>query len=108
MDGMGACVCAPNRDAFLAYRASLIGFIGHGTGDSLDVGVWRGAGVARFDGMRLLGNGDRSVEELISAAEQAGSADYYRIAAADLPFGNCSFDLAVAYNVLMDGDVRER
>jgi ubiquinone/menaquinone biosynthesis C-methylase UbiE len=43
------------------------------------------------------------VENLISAAEQAGSADYYRIAVAtDLPFENCSFDLAVAYNVLMD------
>jgi SAM-dependent methyltransferase len=43
------------------------------------------------------------VEKLISAAEQAGSADYYGIAAAaDLPFENCSFDLAVAYNVLMD------
>jgi SAM-dependent methyltransferase len=42
-------------------------------------------------------------EKLISAAEQAGSADYYRSAgAADLPFENCSFDLAVAYNVLMD------
>jgi SAM-dependent methyltransferase len=43
------------------------------------------------------------VEKLISAAEQAGSADAYRIAAAaDLPFEDCSFDLAVAYNVLMD------
>ena len=45
------------------------------------------------------------VEQLISAAEQAGSADAYKIAAAaDLPFKNCSFDLAVAYNVLMDVD----
>ena len=43
------------------------------------------------------------VEKLISAAEQAGSADAYRIAAAaDLPFENCSFDLAAAYNVLID------
>ena len=43
------------------------------------------------------------VEKLVSAAEQAGSADAYGIAAAaDLPFENCSFDLAVAYNVLMD------
>ena len=43
------------------------------------------------------------VEQLISAAERAGSADAYKIAAAaDLPFKNCSFDLAVAYNVLMD------
>jgi SAM-dependent methyltransferase len=43
------------------------------------------------------------VEKLVSAAEQAGSADAYGIAAAaDLPFENCSFDLVVAYNVLMD------
>ena len=41
--------------------------------------------------------------KLVPAAEQAGSADYYRIAtAADLPFENSSFDLAAAYNVLMD------
>ena len=47
--------------------------------------------------------GNSAGEKLISAAEQAGSADYYRSAgAADLPFENCSFDLAVAYNVLMD------
>jgi SAM-dependent methyltransferase len=33
----------------------------------------------------------------------ANSADAYGIAAAaDLPFENCSFDLVVAYNVLMD------
>jgi SAM-dependent methyltransferase len=45
------------------------------------------------------------VEQLVSAAEQAGSADAYKIAAAaDLPFANCSFDLVVAYNVLMDLD----
>ena len=43
------------------------------------------------------------VERLVSAAEQAGLADYYGIAAAaDLPFENCSFDLAIANNVLMD------
>ena len=43
------------------------------------------------------------LEKLVSAGEQAGSADAYGIAAAaDLPFENCSFDLTVAYNVLMD------
>jgi SAM-dependent methyltransferase len=43
------------------------------------------------------------VETLVSAAEQAQSADAYKIAAAaDLPFENASFDLTVAYNVLMD------
>ena len=33
---------AANHDAFWAYRASLISFIGHGTGDSLDVGCGEG------------------------------------------------------------------
>jgi SAM-dependent methyltransferase len=39
----------------------------------------------------------------VEAAKQAGSADHYEVAAAaDLPFRDASFDLAVAYNVLMD------
>jgi len=43
------------------------------------------------------------VEALISAAEQAGSAHDYKVAAvADLPFADDTFDLAIAYNVLMD------
>ena len=43
------------------------------------------------------------VETFISAAEQAGSADDYKVAAAaNLPFADDTFDLAIAYNVLMD------
>jgi SAM-dependent methyltransferase len=94
---------APNHDAFWAYRASSISFIGHGAGDSLDVGCGEGrvSRVLKECGYRVMAIDP--VEKLISAAEQAGSADYYRIAgAADLPLENCSFDLAVAYNVLMD------
>src|SRR5215831_16913047 len=94
---------APNHDEFWAYRASLIGFIGHGTGDALDVGCGEGrvSRVLKECGYRV--TAIDPVEKLISAAEQAGSADYYRVAAAaDLPFENCNFDLAVAYNVLMD------
>jgi 2-polyprenyl-3-methyl-5-hydroxy-6-metoxy-1,4-benzoquinol methylase len=93
---------ASDHDAFWAYRASLISFIGHGTGDTLDVGCGEGrvSRVLKECGCRVMAIDP--VEKLISAAEQAGSADYYRIAAAaDLPFENCSFDLAVAYNVLM-------
>jgi SAM-dependent methyltransferase len=94
---------APNHDAFWAYRASLLAFIGQGSGDALDVGCGEGR-VSRV--LKDCGYGVTAidpVEQLISAAEQAGSADAYKIAAAaDLPFENCSFDLAVAYNVLMD------
>jgi SAM-dependent methyltransferase len=94
---------APNHDEFWAYRASLIAFIGRGTGDALDVGCGEGrvSRVLKECGYRVMAIDP--VEKLISAAEQAGSADLYGIAAAaDLPFENCSFDLAVAYNVLMD------
>jgi SAM-dependent methyltransferase len=93
----------PNHDAFWAYRASLLAFIGKGTGDALDVGCGEGrvSRVLKECGYRV--TAVDPVEKLVLAAEQAGSADCYKIAAAaDLPFENCSFDLAVAYNVLMD------
>jgi ubiquinone/menaquinone biosynthesis C-methylase UbiE len=93
---------APNHDEFWAYRASLISFLGHGAGDALDVGCGEGrvSRALKECGYRV--TAIDPVEKLVSAAEQAGSADYYTIAAAaDLPF-DCSFDLAVAYNVLMD------
>src|SRR5215468_8298317 len=94
---------APNHDAFWAYRTSLLGFIGKGIGDALDVGCGEGrvSRALKESGYRV--TAIDPVEKLVSAAEQAGSADAYRIAAAaDLPFENCSFDLVVAYNVLMD------
>src|SRR5215471_2383446 len=94
---------APNHDAFWAYRTSLLGFIGKGIGDALDVGCGEGrvSRVLKECGYRV--TAIDPVEKLVSAAVQAGSADAYRIAAAaDLPFENCSFDLVVAYNVLMD------
>jgi SAM-dependent methyltransferase len=93
----------PNHDPFWAYRASLISFIGQGAGDALDVGCGEGriSRVLKECGYRV--TAIDPVEKLLSAAEQAGSADDYRIAVADdLPFGNCSFDLAIAYNVLMN------
>ena len=43
------------------------------------------------------------VEPFIAAAREMDSADRYEVAAAAaLPFADASFDLAVAYNVLMD------
>ena len=43
------------------------------------------------------------VEAFITAAEQAGSANAYKVAtAANLPFADDTFDLAIAYDVLMD------
>jgi ubiquinone/menaquinone biosynthesis C-methylase UbiE len=43
------------------------------------------------------------VTPFVAAAEQVNSADQHKVAnATDLPFKDGSFDLAVAYNVLMD------
>src|ERR1700731_3062717 len=93
----------PNHDAFWAYRASLLAFIGWGEGEALDVGCGEGrvSRVLKDCGYRVTATDP--VEAFISAAEQAGSADDYKGAAgANLPFADNTFDLAIAYNVLMD------
>jgi SAM-dependent methyltransferase len=93
----------PNHDAFWAYRASLVAFIGPGDGEALDVGCGEGrvSRVLRDCGYRVTATDP--VEAFVSAAEQAGSADKYKVAtAANLPFADATFDLAIAYNVLMD------
>jgi SAM-dependent methyltransferase len=93
----------PNHDAFWAYRASLSAFIGRGEGEALDVGCGEGrvSCVLKDCGYRVMATDP--VEALISAAEQAGSAHDYKVAAAaNLPFADNSFDLVIAYNVLMD------
>jgi SAM-dependent methyltransferase len=95
----------PNHDAFWAYRASLLAFIGRGEGEALDVGCGEGrvSRVLKDCGYRVTATDP--VEAFISAAKQAGTADDYKVAAAaDLPFADDSFDLAIAYNVLMDVD----
>jgi ubiquinone/menaquinone biosynthesis C-methylase UbiE len=94
---------APKHDEFWAYRESLVAFIGPGKGEALDVGCGEGriSRVLQECGYRVTATDP--VEAFVSAAEQAGSADEYAVAAAaNLPFANESFDLAIAYNVLMD------
>ncbi len=93
----------PNHDAFWAYRSSLVGFIGRGKGAALDVGCGEGrvSRVLKECGYRVTATDP--VEALVSAAEEAGSADDYTLAAANnLPFADNTFDFAIAYNVLMD------
>jgi SAM-dependent methyltransferase len=95
----------PNHDAFWAYRNSLLAFIGKGEGHALDIGCGEGriSRVLKDSGYRV--TAIDPVETLVSASEQAGSADDYGVAeAANLPFAEGTFDLAVAYNVLMDID----
>ena len=93
----------PNHDAFWAYRSSLLAFIGRGEGEALDVGCGEGrvSRLLKDCGYRVTATDP--VEAFISAAEQAGSADEYKVAtASNLPFADHTFDLAIAYNVLMD------
>lgn len=94
---------APNHDAFWAYRDALTGFVGKGSGEAIDVGCGEGrvARVLKAAGYRV--TAVDPVRELVAAAEAAGSADAFATApATDLPFADGSFDLALAYNVLMD------
>jgi SAM-dependent methyltransferase len=94
---------APSHDAFWAYRASLVDFIGQGEGEAIDVGCGEGrvSRILKKCGYQVTATGP--VEPFVAAAEQVKSADYYKVAnATDLPFKDSSFDLAVAYNALMD------
>jgi SAM-dependent methyltransferase len=94
---------APKHDEFWAYRDSLIAFVGRGNAEALDVGCGEGriSRVLKESGYRVIATDP--VKAFVLAAKQAGSADAYTVAAAaSLPFGDEIFDLAIAYNVLMD------
>ena len=85
----------PNHDAFWAYRDSLVAFIGRGAGDALDVGCGEGRVSRVLKDCFYRAKAIDPVAALVSAAEQAGSADEYRVApAANLPFADERFDLA--------------
>jgi SAM-dependent methyltransferase len=94
---------APGHDAFWAYRDALGQFLGGGPGVAIDVGCGEGR-VSRL--LRERGFQVTAVDPVaafVEAARAEGSADAYAVAtAAALPFPDGSFDLAVAYNMLMD------
>jgi SAM-dependent methyltransferase len=96
---------APNHDAFWAYRGQLLDFIGNAEGNALDVGCGEGrvSRAIKECGYRV--TAADPVEAFVAAARDAESAGDYRIApVTSLPFEDHSFDLVVAYNVLMDVD----
>lgn len=94
---------APSHDAFWAYREALVTFIGRGDGEALEVGCGEGRVARELTSCGYRVTAVDPVPELVEAAIQAQSAHHYAIAGAtDLPFEDSSFDLVVAYNVLMD------
>jgi SAM-dependent methyltransferase len=94
---------APGHDAFWSYAEAFREFVGTGSGEALDIGCGEGR-VSRLIkelGYRL--TAADPVARFIEAAKELNSADRYEVAtAAALPFKDQSFDLAVAYNMLMD------
>ncbi len=93
----------PGHDAFWAYRNSLIDYIGSGPGSALDVGCGEGRVARLLTECGFQVTACDPVDRFVEAARIAGSAHRYATCAADdLPFPDQSFDLVVAYNVLMD------
>ncbi|MCF3936074.1 class I SAM-dependent methyltransferase [Acuticoccus sp. M5D2P5] len=93
----------PGHDAFWAYRGRLAAFVGPGSGAALEVGCGEGRVSRLLQELGFRVTATEPVKALLAAAEEAGSAHDYRAAPADaLPFEDASFDLVVAYNVLMD------
>jgi SAM-dependent methyltransferase len=94
-----------DHDAFWAYRAPFLAFLGRGTGDALDLGCGEGRISRALTGCGYRVTAVDPVAELVEAAAEARSASGYAVAAASgLPFSSARFDLVVAYNVLMDVD----
>jgi SAM-dependent methyltransferase len=95
----------PHHDAFWSYREAFAAFVGEGKGEALEVGCGEGRIARELKRCGYRVTAVDAVRELLDAAAAADSADDYVLAAAaDLPFDDGSFDLVVAYNMLMDVD----
>lgn len=94
---------APGHDAFWAYRKGLVDFIGKGSGRALEVGCGEGRVSRELKALGYHVTATDAVAAMVEAAREASSADDYHVAGlSDLPFDDASFDLVMAYNVLMD------
>ncbi len=94
---------APGHDAFWAYRKGLVDFIGEGSGRALEVGCGEGRVSRELKRLGYHVTASDAVAAMVEAAREGNSADDYRVAGLGaLPFDDKSFDLVMAYNVLMD------
>lgn len=96
----------PGHDAFWVYRAGLADYLGAGEGRSaLEIGCGEGRVSRELTAQGYAVTASDAVPAMVEAARRAGSAHRYAQAdATALPFEDGSFDLVVAYNVLMDLD----
>lgn len=95
----------PHHDAFWAYRNAFVEFVGSGEGLAVEIGCGEGRISRELKGCGYRVIAVDQVEALIEAARDAESANEYVVSAAtSLPFADRSFDLVVAYNMLMDVD----
>lgn len=94
---------APGHDAFWSYAQAFGAFVGKGNGEALDVGCGEGRVSRLIKGLGYRVTAADPVARFIAAAREMNSADHYEVApVAALPFKAQSFDLVVAYNMLMD------
>lgn len=93
----------PGHDAFWSYRDAFVEFVGAGSGEALDIGCGEGRISRELKALGYRVTASDAVAELVAAAEDWNSAHEYAVAsAAEMPFADARFDLAAAYNVLMD------
>lgn len=94
---------SPKHDAFWVYREALLAYIGRGSGKALEVGCGEGRISRELTALGYHVTATDIVAKFVEIAQQADSAHEYAVAdARDLPFGDSSVDLVMAYNVLMD------
>jgi len=93
----------PDFDAYWSYRDAFFALVPPASGRALEIGCGEGR-VSRdltARGHRVTAL-DASPTLLDAAREHDSAAEYVLGAAEALPFADASFDLVVAYNVLMD------
>lgn len=94
---------SPEHDAFWAYREALVAYLGPGDGRTLEIGCGEGRVSRELKTLGYHVTAADTVAELVEAARQKDSAHEYAVAdVRSLPFEDASFDLVMAYNVLMD------